>query len=59
MIIKGYGVYKLICDDCFNQVEKDSFEDCIEHMKKVGWTTEREDGEWYNYCQACEDWEGD
>ena len=53
MITKEYGVYKLICDDCLQIVELDSWNESLKYAKDNGWKTEKIDGEWVHLCTEC------
>ena len=53
MITKEYGVYKLICDDCLQIVELDSWKESLKYAKDNGWKTEKLDGEWVHLCTEC------
>ena len=45
MITKEYDTYKLICDDCLQIVELDSWNESLRYAKDNGWKTEKLDGE--------------
>ena len=57
MIDKYYGKYRLICDICEEQADKefDSFDDAVKYKRENGWHTSKEDGAWIDVCPECWD----
>ena len=55
MIIKEYGKYRAICDNCENDLPPtESYAEARKQMSRYGWKKKKEDdGRWYNYCQEC------
>lgn len=44
---------QVVCDNCGEGFECDSWEEAQEEMKSQGWKTKKLNGEWVNYCKEC------
>ncbi len=54
MIEKIYkNKYMVICDNCGDGCECDSWADAMEFMLEEGWKKKLFDGEWKHYCPEC------
>lgn len=54
MIENIFGKRKqVICDNCGDGFEAESWEDAQSKMKLDGWATRKKDGVWVNYCGEC------
>ncbi len=55
MIEKIYkNKYMVICDNCGDGYECDSWADAMEFMLEEGWKKKLFDGEWKHYCPECQ-----
>ena len=55
MIEKIYkNKYMVICDNCGDGYECDSWADAMEFMLEEGWKKKLVDGEWKHYCSECQ-----
>lgn len=58
MIIKEYSKLRPICDICSEVLPaQNSFDQAKEAMKRAGWKTTIEDGEYIHICPECKDCE--
>ena len=57
MIDKYHGNYRLICDICEEQADKefDSFDDAVDYKRNNGWKSQKKYGEWQDVCPECQD----
>ena len=56
MIEKIYkNNYMVICDNCGDGYECDSWADAMEFMLEEGWKKKLVDGEWKHYCPECQE----
>lgn len=46
----------LVCDNCEEGVELDSWDECLEYMRENDWKKKLIDGKFNNYCPEC--WAG-
>lgn len=55
MISKEYGKYTLECDCCGRYHSNfDTFADALDYAKDMGWEKKKENGEWINICEDCQ-----
>lgn len=47
--------HMLICDNCGEGQEFDSWDDTLEYMRSESWLIRRIDGEWTHYCPECQE----
>lgn len=56
MIEKIYkNKYMVICDNCEDGTELDTWDECMEYMRDNEWKTKLIDGEFNNYCPECQE----
>ena len=54
MIQKIYGAYIGTCDVCQEKSkEYDTYQDCVDGMRKEGFAIFRMEGEWAHVCEGC------
>lgn len=54
MIEKIYkNKYMVICDNCGEGKEVDSWVNALEYMAEEGWKKKLVDSEWWHYCPEC------
>lgn len=66
MVEKVYGEYVVQCDECgvtdpeeYEIKAYDSFQSCIDSMKKAGWKIQKIDDNWTHLCPQCKKKVGD
>ena len=55
-IERQYGKYIPVCDGCGCVLDEhvyDTFDEARIAMKEEGWSTDKVNGEWQNYCPDC------
>jgi hypothetical protein len=53
MIEKDYKSYQVICDNCLEGEEVDTWDEALEFMKENEWKKKKVDGKFLNYCADC------
>ena len=57
-IERQYGKYIPVCDGCGCVLDEhvyDTFDEARIAMKEEGWSTDKVNGEWQNYCPDCQE----
>jgi len=47
--------YMVVCDNCGEGRELESWEHVLEFMREEGWKKRLIDGEWKHYCPECQE----
>ena len=56
MITKEYEVFGLECDKCGRYVPAfNTLQDALDYAEEMGWSKEKVNGEWENYCEDCQE----
>lgn len=56
MVESIFGKKKqVVCDNCGDGFEAESWEEAQATMKELGWQTKRVNGLWVNYCETCKE----
>ena len=56
MIEKIYkNKYMVICDNCEDGIELDTWDECMEYMRDNDWKRKLVDGKFNNYCSECQE----
>ena len=56
MILKEYGKYRLICDNCDEIIETyDSWDEAVEGKKEQQVKSSKIDGKWIDVCYECQE----
>lgn len=57
MIDMSYGVYRLICDICGEEVNEKftELQDAVNYRKGSDWKSQKRNGEWLDVCPDCID----
>lgn len=56
MIERQRDTCALVCDDCGEEIEFDTFQECVDYKKENGWKSVKDCyGNWQDICPDCVD----
>jgi len=55
MIDKDGYSYMVVCDNCGEGAEVDTWDEVLEYIKEEGWKKRLVDGEFKHYCPECQE----
>jgi len=49
--------YVVNCDECGDEetIDAESFAECVERIKDMGWKIRHDGNEWVHYCLSCKE----